>query len=136
MTRLISLCAAVIVTACAHFPSVDVAGGCEAYGVAEAGEPMGSLVVARELFQDELETTCAGSPIPPGKEQVGCALPLPDGSVAIYWRHQDRCAELHERCHAHHGGGHTAQYEHDLADGHPGAHCPADQWKFWMGDNA
>lgn len=122
----------ILLSACVHWP--EVATDCDAYGVTEDNQPMGSIVHLEPLFRDELDVLCADvkeatAKINPDARISGCAIPKEDGSVAAYYWVGDRCAMNHELCHAKHGTGHTERYMQDLERGVPMPYCPTNQLK-------
>lgn len=125
-------CLPILFAGCVSLP--DIAHNCEAYGVSEDHQPMGSMVHIEPLRGDQLEVSCAGAemvafgnPVQGEIQISGCAIPHPDGMVRAYFRVGDHCAKSHELCHALHGRKHTARYEHDLRNGVPMPYCPRNQ---------
>lgn len=122
--------ASVLLTGCVHWP--DVASECDAYGVTEANQPMGNLVVTEPLFREELDVVCADvkeatARINPDAQISGCVVPEGSGIAKAYYWTGDRCALNHELCHAKHGPGHTDRYLSDLERGVPMPYCPENQ---------
>ena len=120
----------VFLAGCVHWP--DIATECEAYGVTEADEPMGSIVVVEPLFRDQLDMQCADvkeatARINPDAQISGCVIPEHGGVAKAYYWKGDRCALNHELCHAKHGPGHTERYLSDLERGVPMPYCPENQ---------
>lgn len=119
-----------ILAGCVHWP--DVATDCDAYGVAERNQPMGSLVIAEPLFRDELDVRCADvreatARINPNAQVSGCVIPGTDGIARAYYWKGDTCAFNHELCHAKHGPEHTERYLADLQRGIAMPYCPESQ---------
>lgn len=122
--------AALLLGGCVHWP--DIATECDAYGVTENHQPMGTVVLVEPLFRDELEIQCAGvkaavARINPDARISGCVIPQPDGAAKAYYWTGDKCALNHELCHAAHGPGHTERYLSDLERGVPMPYCPENQ---------
>lgn len=123
-------CSAVALAGCLHWP--DVATECDAYGVMENHEPMGTVVIAEPLFRDQLDVQCANikeaaAEINPNAQVSGCVISQDDGIVRAYYWTGDKCALNHELCHAAHGPEHTEQYLADLESGVPMPYCPENQ---------
>ena len=126
------ICLPILFAGCVHWP--DIAYDCEAYGVREDHQPMGSMVHIEPLQRDQLEVYCAGAElvalVNPDRGEVkinGCAIPYPDGLVRAYYWVGDNCARNHELCHATQGPRHTALYERDLRNGVSRPYCPSNQ---------
>lgn len=123
-------CSSVVLAGCLHWP--DVATECDAYGVMENHEPMGTVVIAEPLFRDQLDVQCAdvkeaAAEINPNAQVSGCVISQDDGIVRAYYWTGDKCALNHELCHAAHGPEHTEQYLADLESGVPMPYCPENQ---------
>lgn len=112
-----------LLAGCVHYPSIDRDGGCEAYGVVETGQPMGSIVRRHELSAERLHAACDVVLEPVGRAFAGCAITQGD-TVHLYYQRGDKCARLHEECHARNGIGHTRAYKHDVWIGYPMPYCP------------
>lgn len=126
-------CGALALSGCLHWP--EVATECDAYGVAENHQPMGTVVVAEPLFRDDLDVACVGVTEPaarahPDSKVSGCVIPQGNGVVTAYYWTGDKCALQHELCHAVHGPDHTERYLADLERGAPMPYCPENQlWR-------
>ena len=128
----ILVCVVYALTGCVHYPDIQVAHSCEAYGVAENHEAMGSVLHMKPLGQEELQKTCMTAPgvaaqVRDGQHIRGCVFTGTNGELYGYYSAGDRCSMYHEMCHAMHGEGHTHRYEQDLANGVPMPYCPSNQ---------
>lgn len=128
----ILLCAALALNGCVHYPDIQVAHSCEAYGVAENHEAMGSVVHMTPLGQQELQKTCMTAPgvaarLSNGQQIRGCVFTGRNGELYGYYSAGDRCAMYHEMCHALHGVEHTHRYRQDIENGVPMPYCPSNQ---------
>lgn len=115
---------------CVHWP--DIATECDAYGVREDHQPLGSLIRVEAVYGDELEIRCAAAKVAavrnhPDLRIRGCVIPYTNGMVYAYYSVNDRCAMYHEMCHAIHGLNHTDRYLQDLEKGTPMPYCPGNQ---------
>ncbi|MBT8039081.1 MAG: hypothetical protein KJN78_02440 [Gammaproteobacteria bacterium] len=121
---------ALLNSACVSWP--DIESNCDAYGVVETYQPMASRIHVQGLPHDELRKVCSGGNGPRALMRdrfivKGCVIPTGNDSVYAYYAQGDRCAELHERCHARHGTRHTDRYMHDLFSDKPMPYCPKNQ---------
>ena len=122
----------VLLSGCVHWP--DVATNCEAYGVVERGQPMGTVLHIQSLEYDELQERCwnvreDAATISRFSSIRGCVIPGSNGEVYGYYAKGDQCAMYHEMCHAIHGVGHTERYLKDVESHHLRPYCPENQLK-------
>lgn len=84
---------------------------------------MGTVITRTELPGDRLQRMCDQVLTPEGRSFAGCAIKDGD-TVHLYYRPDDKCARLHEECHALEGAKHTPEYNRAVLAGDPMPYCP------------
>ena len=130
--RIPALALILFLSGCVHWP--EVATDCEAYGVVERSQPMGTVLHMRPLGVAELQERCwnvrkDAATISRFSSIRGCVIPGSNGEVYGYYARGDQCAMYHEMCHAIHGVGHTERYLKDVESHHARPYCPENQLK-------